>query len=383
MAVIQYTALIAQMRGKISGTVLSKYSTGFNAYAKGSPRKLKTQAQLTNMQGMSINARLWNELTPLEKSDWEAIAATKPVSNRIGETVYLSGYHYYRKVLQAGWPEGKDSALQPNALAGTAQEISFAVTTLELENTPEGWQFNSLVLDGLTLNNTSVNQLVTAWISNPIASEESNYFGTYYRIGSDIQFGEGAVGAPVNIVLSGAVISPGFYSFFEAFHKIRLQYLVPASGSFSVPTFASKMASVVVPVVFPPFYSDNIAAIAVSGPTGGLMDYYWKSDFKAQIIANFDIEQQFAIPQPTNGPVDPNNWLVIYTVDFTALGGADSLVPAEVARNTPWYNVWWDTTNLYYTPFVDFYQPMRARLKDKVTGQLGEWTLGYWDIFET
>ena len=104
MAVIQYTALINQIRGSINGTTFSKTKSGFSAFKKPQPRQLKSANQSRINSGFAVNANLWRTLSPAEKTDWSTLAAAHQVYNRLGDLVFIS---LFLRTLKKAFPEAK------------------------------------------------------------------------------------------------------------------------------------------------------------------------------------------------------------------------------------------------------------------------------------
>lgn len=97
MAVVQYTAVVNQIRGKLNGSTFNKYKTGFSLTKKQQPPQGFRGNQLQRRAGFSRVQRFWKGLSEAQQNSWIATAAANPVTNRFGEQVHLSGYNYFIK----------------------------------------------------------------------------------------------------------------------------------------------------------------------------------------------------------------------------------------------------------------------------------------------
>ncbi len=97
MALIKLGAIVAAISGKVSGNVFSHNKGG--AYVKGwtKPTNPQTVIQQSWRSVFSSISSEWRSLTNNQRSSWEASALIRPVTNRMGETKYLSGYGLYMK----------------------------------------------------------------------------------------------------------------------------------------------------------------------------------------------------------------------------------------------------------------------------------------------
>ena len=120
MAVIQYSALVTQLRGKLGGSQFNKGHAGYSLQRKSTPTTRQSPAQMAQRQRLSIVQRAWKEETPERQLQAAQAAQSNPVSNRLGQQVVLSGYNHYVKMM--AW----------RLLAGVGQEtrsLSIAIDT--------------------------------------------------------------------------------------------------------------------------------------------------------------------------------------------------------------------------------------------------------------
>ena len=97
MAVIQYSALVTQLRGKLGGSQFNKGHAGYSLQRKSDPTIKQTSAQLRMRQIVSTVQRSWKEAAQAVKMEAAQAAASNPTTDRFGQQVILSGYNHYVK----------------------------------------------------------------------------------------------------------------------------------------------------------------------------------------------------------------------------------------------------------------------------------------------
>lgn len=257
MAIILYSALISTIRGKLQGSVFSKSGAGQVITNRGVPRREPTAAQLTARSGFSVNASLWLQLGEVQRLAWTNLAATIPVQNRIGETVFLTGFLYFRKVMSLIFPAGSNAPFLADPAGGVAQESEFVMNEFSLDTTNQGWRIVLADLTGITTNATGAEQHIIISISLPISPGQRTYFGTYYRALTQVFNGPNQAGQSFNIQIVGFIMPIGWYTFTDAVHRFRIQFVQGNSGSISVEKFADIVSSFAPPTVFPQVQAYN------------------------------------------------------------------------------------------------------------------------------
>lgn len=98
MAQIKLGAGIAEIRGSIGGTVFARNRSG--AYARNRSIPVNPGSALQSKIRATIGQvrELWfNVLTEAQRAAWKVYADNVPVSNRLGETVTLTGWNMFAK----------------------------------------------------------------------------------------------------------------------------------------------------------------------------------------------------------------------------------------------------------------------------------------------
>lgn len=137
MAVIKYSGLVDQLRGKLNGTVFSRYKTGFSAYKKGQPKRIGSRPQQLMRQNISLASQSWRNVSPGDRDIWASKAALFPVLNRFGDPVTLSPYNYFMKFQLMRSAAGFPQLLTPNVsdtIPSPAQILEATMTVTQQGN---------------------------------------------------------------------------------------------------------------------------------------------------------------------------------------------------------------------------------------------------------
>lgn len=100
MALIQYTGIVNDVRGKLGGTVCSRNKSGsyIKAWAKP-PNKMSQPQQLSKayLEGLAI---VWNQAGQTVWTDWANFAAVPPEVDydRWGNVCLLDGWHWFARI---------------------------------------------------------------------------------------------------------------------------------------------------------------------------------------------------------------------------------------------------------------------------------------------
>lgn len=95
MALIKLGGGVTGMSGSIGGTTFARNASGAYARARTVPINRKTLAQVKIRAIMSQLKTAWLALSAAERTAWATYAGNVAMSNRLGETVYLSGFNQF------------------------------------------------------------------------------------------------------------------------------------------------------------------------------------------------------------------------------------------------------------------------------------------------
>ena len=191
MALVKYGAGVVQMSGSIAGDVHARNRFGNYIRPRTKPVNPKSERQEAIRTVLSTLAERWEAiLTPVQRGAWGTYAAAVAMKNRLGESIYLTGFNHYLRsnsnrlyigaaVIDEGptvlsLPE-KDPVLAISATSIAGQTITMVCSALI-------WGANGDQLNGIALY-LGVPQLKTR-----------NFFGGPWRYMGIIDPGEGAIG---------------------------------------------------------------------------------------------------------------------------------------------------------------------------------------------
>lgn len=97
MAIVQYTAAVNQLRGKLNGSTFNKSKTAYTLQRKQSQVKRARGLQGLARQHFQRAQREWKNTTAGQKGSWQSTAANNPATDRFGQQVILSGYNQFIK----------------------------------------------------------------------------------------------------------------------------------------------------------------------------------------------------------------------------------------------------------------------------------------------
>ena len=97
MAVVQYTGIVNQLRGKLNGSVFNKARNVNTLQRKQQAPRRNVGFQSEPRAAFSNAQRSWKALTPTQRTQWATAAANNPSRDRFGDLVPLSGYNQYIK----------------------------------------------------------------------------------------------------------------------------------------------------------------------------------------------------------------------------------------------------------------------------------------------
>lgn len=386
MAIILYSALISTIRGKLQGSVFSKSGAGQVITNRGVPRREPTAAQLTARSGFSVNASLWLQLGEAQRLAWTNLAATIPVQNRIGETVFLTGFLYFRKVMSLIFPAGSNAPFLADPAGGVAQESEFIANEFSLDTTNQGWRIVLADLTGITTNATGAEQHIIISISLPISPGQRTYFGTYYRALTQVFNGPNQAGQSFNIQIVGFIMPIGWYTFTDAVHRFRIQFVQGNSGSISVEKFADIVSSFAPPTVFPQVTAYNGSNVSLRPRWAWSLERMRGSlniilgDGTVNFDQIFKSVTRIGSPENSQIPIDPT---LLAPTNIFNLVAFSSSTGSRLTNGTP-ISFFTDYMLQYFGTFptsqIGKFLPVSIVLQDIATGAESDPTYMYFEI---
>lgn len=211
MALVKYGEFIVDMSGKVGGTINSNNRGGKYAKNWARPVNRNTVYQINARNLQTRFAQLWRTLTAAQRAAWIAAAPLFPYVNRVGDTVFLSGFNLYCKLNINLALVGVAAITVPPAAAGVTAVLTLTlaiiagVGTLTFTPTPVPAGINFLVwaTPGLSAGVSFVKNQYRLIGFIPAAGVSPFTITTMYNA----RFGPAAVGSrvfaglqPINIV---------------------------------------------------------------------------------------------------------------------------------------------------------------------------------------
>jgi len=109
MALVKFGAGIVQVSGSIAGDVHARNKSGNYVRPRTKPVNPRTARQESIRADLSYLAEYWHGvLTAANRASWEVYAAAVAMENRLGESIYLTGYNHFMRsncaLITAGLP---------------------------------------------------------------------------------------------------------------------------------------------------------------------------------------------------------------------------------------------------------------------------------------
>lgn len=224
MAVIQYSGIVNQVRGKLNGSVFNKSATGFTMASKGQPPATITSEQSISRSRFQQTQQRWKLLTENEKADWQTFASNNPNRDRFGNEVILSGYNKYMECTLNALLYGSFISYPIDVTAVPPAPFDALFTTgLELQTFASGNRI--FVLNWQAINPVPALRHLTFEVGKPMSRGVTNYTGSYRFMGFVSASGSASSG-----IISGRTLPAG-WSYKDGDRvAVRLRYYVPFRG---------------------------------------------------------------------------------------------------------------------------------------------------------
>ena len=100
MALLKLSGMATAISGKLGGSVFA--TTGNGSVLKQNSYSQQHATPLQSAQRTQIyqSSQLWRSLTPTQKAGWAAAVVDYPYTNKVGDTVYYTGYQLFNYLNQ-------------------------------------------------------------------------------------------------------------------------------------------------------------------------------------------------------------------------------------------------------------------------------------------
>ena len=129
-ALVKMGGGIVGMSGSIAGNTFARNRSGNYVRARTKPVNPNTQAQQDIRTIMSVLSNHWSTvLTAPQRTGWATYAAAIAMKNRLGESIYLTGFnHFVRSNTEWVNRGGVATATGPTVLLLPAKDATFAIS---------------------------------------------------------------------------------------------------------------------------------------------------------------------------------------------------------------------------------------------------------------
>jgi hypothetical protein len=130
MALIKYGGGIIQASGSIAGNTFARNRFGNYARPRTKPVNPQSSYQVVIRTAMAYFTQRWHDtVTAAQRTAWNTYAAAVAMNNRLGETVYLTGFNHYLRVNIVRLQLGQSTCdAGPPTLTLPEQDPTFAIT---------------------------------------------------------------------------------------------------------------------------------------------------------------------------------------------------------------------------------------------------------------
>jgi hypothetical protein len=130
MSLVKYGGGIVGMSGSIAGNTFARNRSGNYVRARTKPVNTNTQAQQDIRTIMSFLTNLWSvTITAGQRTAWNTYANAIAMKNRLGESIYLTGFNHFIRSNTEWVNRGKTAtAAGPTTLLLPAKDTTFAIS---------------------------------------------------------------------------------------------------------------------------------------------------------------------------------------------------------------------------------------------------------------
>lgn len=209
MAIVQFTAIVNEIRGKLNGSVFNRARTVSTLQGKQMPPKKRTGKQSEYRNTFAQVQRAWKTLTPVEQQTFADAADMFPVRNRFGELVHISGYNWFIRTNLLRLSVDLDLLRSANTSAsGATAYDQYTVLNAELQELPGGNRIEvdvrARVSEGAIIGNSYI-----AYVSRPVSPGQTAFYGNWIVAGFGLIPGFTSPGDFQNFIVSRATSAIG------------------------------------------------------------------------------------------------------------------------------------------------------------------------------
>ena len=129
-ALVKMGGGVIGMSGSIAGNTFARNRSGNYVRSRTKPVNTNTQAQQDIRTAMALLTNHWSTvLTVPQRTGWATYAAAIAMKNRLGESIYLTGFNHFVRSNTEWVNRGQSAtAAGPTSLVLPAKDVTFAIT---------------------------------------------------------------------------------------------------------------------------------------------------------------------------------------------------------------------------------------------------------------
>lgn len=122
MAVIQYSALVTSVKGRLRGAIFQSGPGGQIVRSAGNFNRSNNPRWNRQKNVTQVVAQAWSGLTTNQQNAWNAMAQNLPTKNKFGEKRLASGYNVFMKANQIALGGGATIITDPSMPIGLSDQ---------------------------------------------------------------------------------------------------------------------------------------------------------------------------------------------------------------------------------------------------------------------
>ncbi len=132
MALVKYGGGIIQASGSMAGNTFARNRFGNYMRARTKPVNPNSDRQVVARARLALLTEDWSEaLSAVQREAWATYAAAVAMNNRLGETIYLTGFNHFIRTNSAYMQVASRQNDAPVVLSLAAQDPTFSIALSE------------------------------------------------------------------------------------------------------------------------------------------------------------------------------------------------------------------------------------------------------------
>ena len=176
MCALIKSTIFADVRGSIAGTTFARNRSGAYARTRTIPVNPNSSRQQSVRGLMSVVSQQWSLLTSNHRNAWDNYAAQTPVINRLGDTIYLSGFNMFLRTNMLYQEANPNDAIDEAPITpGVAEKLNIIAAQISSSASTAPGVPNQVLIESATGRESGNTDLNFIYISNPVSAGTAFY----------------------------------------------------------------------------------------------------------------------------------------------------------------------------------------------------------------